>query len=360
MSNAGRDLFDASAKESRLNEIRRQASEGGTVNSAGVRAAGSPMPMASPQTGYYQQPLLKEPQWSPLVPLYFFVGGASGSLGVIGSLADLVGGDKEMARKARHMASAGSAISSVLLIADLGRPSRFLNMLRVFKPQSAMSVGSWVLSGFSASAAASTIADILDTRTDGCMISGFLRGVGRTGCVVFGLPFHNFTGVLIGSTAVPVWNNRIRSLPREFGMSGLQAAVGMLELSGETDSGALNALGMVSAAVESWEILEAMGVQDRALAPAKEGLTGALVQTAGILSGPVPLPLRLASLFTRRGKHRLRQAAAISGVVGSLLQRYGWVQAGTVSARDRKVPLKIGEETKEPTTAEWNKQVEWS
>lgn len=348
MSDVDRNLRDSRGKESRLDEIRRQASESGAVTTAGIRPIGSPMPAASPQNGYYQQPLLKPPQWTPLIPLYFFVGGASGSLGVIGSLADLLGGDKELARKARHMATAGSAISSVLLIADLGRPSRFLNMLRVFKPQSVMSVGSWVLSGFSASAAASTLADILDTQTDGRLISGFLRGVGRTGCVVFGMPFHNYTGVLIGSTVVPVWNNRIRSLPREFGMSGLQAAVGLLELSGETDSNALNTIGMIAAASETWEILEAMRAQDRALAPAKEGSTGALIQAAGLLSGPVPIALRFASLFTRRGKHRLRQAAAISGIVGSLLLRYGWVGAGSASPRDWKIPLGIPEQNGGP------------
>ena len=340
MSDVDRNPTISHNKETRLEEIRRQAAERGSVDETGIHPAGSPMPLASPQSGYYQQPLLKEPQWTPLIPLYFFVGGASGSLGVIGSLADLLGDDAELARKARHMATAGSAISSVLLIADLGRPSRFLNMLRVFKPQSAMSVGSWVLSGFAASAAASTLADILDTQTDGRLLSGFLRTAGRTGSVIFGMPFHNYTGVLIGSTVVPLWNNRIRSLPREFGMSGLQSAVGLLELAGETDSTALNAVGMLAAAFETWEGLDLLRTPDRALEPAKQGLTGALIQTAGILSGPVPLALRLASIFMPKSR-RLRQAAAVSGIVGSLLLRYGWVAAGSVSTRDWKIPLDI-------------------
>jgi formate-dependent nitrite reductase membrane component NrfD len=341
MSDVDQNLPDSRARESRIDEIRREASEFGRVTEKGIRPAGSPMPlMASPQSGYYQQPLLKEPQWSPLIPLYFFVGGASGTLGVIGSLADLLGADAELARKARLMASTGAAISSVLLIADLGRPSRFLNMLRVFKPQSPMSIGSWSLSGFSASAAASTLADILDTHTDGHLINGFLRAVGRAGCVVFGMPFHNYTGVLIGSSVIPVWNNRIRSLPREFGMSGLQSAVCLLELAGESDSAALNAIGLVAAAFEAWEGLELLRTQDRALAPTKQGMTGALIQAAGILSGPVPIALRLASLFMPRNR-RLRQAAALSGMVGSLLLRYGWVGAGKVSSRDWRIPLQI-------------------
>jgi formate-dependent nitrite reductase membrane component NrfD len=341
MSDAGQNLPESSLREHRLDEIRRQASEHGSVQQPGIRALGSPLPKASPQTGYYQQPLLKPPQWTALVPLYFFVGGATGSLGVIGSLADLLGADCELARKARHMATAGAAISSVLLIADLGRPSRFLNMLRVFKPQSVMSVGSWTLSGFSASAACSTLADLLDTQVDRSTISTFLRTVGRTGCTVLGMPFHNYTGVLIGASVIPVWNNRIRSLPREFGMSGLQSAVGLLELTGETDSNALNAIGLVAAAVETWEGLELLRTQDRELAPTKQGLSGALIQTGGVLSGPVPIAFRLASLFTRKRKRGLRQAAALSGIIGSLCLRYGWVAAGTASARDWKIPLNI-------------------
>ena len=338
-------------REARLDQIRGEAAETGSVAASGIRPAASPFPIASPQTGYYQQPLLKKPQWTPLIPLYFFVGGASGSLGVIGSLADLLGADNELARRARTMASAGAVISSVLLIADLGRPSRFLNMLRVFKPQSAMSVGSWVLSGFSASATASTLADILDGQTGAHPISTFLRSVGRTGCVVFGMPFHNYTGVLIGASVIPVWNNRIRSLPREFGMSGLQSAVGLLELTGETDSASLNAIGLVSAAFETWEGLELLRTHDRELGPTKHGLTGALIQTAGALSGPIPIALRLASLFTRRKKRTLRKAAAISGIAGSLLLRYGWVAAGAVSSRDWKIPLQIPEnEVDEPAS----------
>ena len=224
-------------REERLRALREEAAAKGTVRATGIRPLASPMPAASPETGYYGQPLLKEPQWTPLVPLYFFVGGATGSLGVIGSLADLLGGDQELARKARGLALAGTGLSTALLIADLGKPSRFLNMLRVFKPHSPMSVGSWVLSGFGASAAASSLADLLESDAGANGFASFLRGAGRTGCVLFGMPLHNYTGVLIGASVdIPAWNNRIRSLPREFGMSGLQSAVSLLELgSGELD-----------------------------------------------------------------------------------------------------------------------------
>lgn len=329
-------------REARLDEIRDQAQQLGRVDEQGVRPAGSPMPVATPQTGYYGQPLLKEPQWTPLVPLYFFIGGASGSVGVIGSLADVLGGEKKLARKARWTAMAGAGLSSALLIADLGRPSRFLNMLRVFKPQSPMSVGSWVLSGFSASAALSSMADFLEAELGEGTLVSFLRGIGRTGCILLGMPLHNYTGVLIGASVIPVWNNRIRSLPREFGMSGLQSAVGILELMGE-ESIALNLIGLVAAAMESWELVDLLRTQDRALEPAKNGWTGLLVQAAGILSGPVPIALRLAALF-RKDRKRLRRLAAVSSIVGSLLMRYGWVGAGAVSSRDWRIPLEVKDE----------------
>ena len=327
-------------REARLDEIRREAELTGRVDLTGVRPAGSPMPMASPQTGYYEQPLLKEPQWTPLIPLYFFVGGATGALGVIGSLADLLGAEEALALKARWMALAGAGISASLLIVDLGRPSRFLNMLRVFKPQSPMSVGSWVLSGFGASAALSSMADFIEAHKGDSGFASALRMLGRTGSVIFGMPLHNYTGVLIGSTVIPVWNNRIRSLPREFGMSGLQSAACLLEVSGHSESSALNAIGLISAGFESWEGIDLLRNSDRALLPAKRGFSGLLVHLAGALSGPVPIALRIASLFAK-DKKRLRRLAAISGIVGSLLLRYGWVHAGTLSARDWRLPLQI-------------------
>jgi formate-dependent nitrite reductase membrane component NrfD len=334
-------------RELRLEAIREEAEANGIASSIGVRPANSPMPVASPQTGYYGQPLLKEPQWTPLIPVYFFVGGATGALGVIGALADILNSDDALARKARWMALAGTGVSTALLIADLGRPSRFLNMLRVVKPQSVMSMGSWVLAGFGASAATASLADLLQGENSGNRLVSFLRAAGRTGCILFGMPLHNYTGVLIGASVIPVWNNRIRSLPREFGMSGLLAAVSLLELSGEMEHPALNAIGMVSAAFESWEGVDLLRTDARELRPAKSGFSGILIQLAGALSGPVPLALRLASLFTRDHR-KLRRLAALTGIAGSLLMRYAWLHAGSRSSRDWKIPLGIEEDRSRP------------
>jgi hypothetical protein len=123
-------------------------------------------------------------------------------------------------------------------------------------------------------------------------------------------------------------------------MSGLQSAACLLEVSGHSESSALNAIGLISASFESWEGIDLLRNSDRALLPAKRGLSGLLVHLAGALSGPVPVALRIASLFAK-DKKRLRRLAAISGIVGSLLLRYGWVHAGTLSARDWRLPLQI-------------------
>ena len=83
-------------------------------------------------TGYYGLPLLKPPVWTWEVPAYFFVGGGAGAAAVIAAAARLSGGRDELARDARWIAAVGGAIAPPLLISDLGRPERFLNMLRVF------------------------------------------------------------------------------------------------------------------------------------------------------------------------------------------------------------------------------------
>lgn len=336
-------------REANLLEIRREAELKGHVDGLGVRPEGSPFPIASPQNGYYQQPLLKQPQWTPLIPFYFFVGGAAGSLGVIGSLADVIGNDRKLAEQARWLALGGSVLSGGLLVTDLGRPSRFLNMLRVFKPQSTMSMGSWILSGFSVSASTSSAADFMERLWGANLVVHLLRGTGRLGSVIFGMPFHNYTGVLLATTAMPVWNARADSLAGHFGMSGLQSGAGILELMGHQDSHALNLLGLLSASMETREKIDISASNSRALLPLKQGCSGLLVSTGAWLSGPVPLLLRVGSLLLPDRRPTLRRLAALSGITGSLFTRYGWVQAGKASARDWRLPLEI--EAPKPTKA---------
>lgn len=329
--------------ELRLAEIRREAESTGNVVAKGVRPGGAPFPQASPETGYYGIPLLKEPSWTWEIPLYFFVGGAAGAAAVVGSVAHYTRADHKIVRDARWIAAAGSVISPALLISDLGRPSRFLNMLRVFKAQSPMSVGVWTLVGFSGGAAAAAFAELLTDRYGSSFPVRVIEQAGQAASLLFGLPFSNYTGVLIGATAIPVWNEHAADLPIHFGMSGLAAAVGMLELMGNHKSRALGALGLGAALFECWEGLKIETRQRPALEPLKHGASGTLTRAGGLFSGPVPAALRILSLLSGNQKS-LRRAAAVSAIAGSLLTRIAWVYAGHVSARDWRLPLGIGQD----------------
>jgi formate-dependent nitrite reductase membrane component NrfD len=332
--------------ERRLIELRREAETKGTINTKGVRPGGAPFPMASPETGYYGIPLLKEPAWTWEIPLYFFVGGAAGAAAVVGAIADYTGADRKLVRDARWIAAAGSVLSPALLIADLGRPSRFLKMLRVFKPQSPMSVGAWTLVGFSAGASATAFAQFLGDRYGSSFPVRVMERAGQAASLAFGLPFSNYTGVLIGATAIPAWNANAGDLPMHFGMSGLSAAVGMVELMGNRRSRALEMLGIGAALFECWEGLRIETRRQSGLDPLKYGPSGTLTRAGGVLSGPVPAALRLISLFTgARNSSSLRKTAAASAIAGSLLTRIAWIYAGHVSARDWRIPLGISSQT---------------
>jgi hypothetical protein len=323
-----------------LIEIRREAERLGRVQGAGIQPAGAPFPKASPATGYYGIHMLKEPQWNWAIPLYFFVGGAAGSSGVIATMADWAGGNRELAREARLLALGGGMLSGALLVYDLGKPTRFMNMLRVFKPQSPMSMGAWILTAFTTSTAAAVFADLVSSYWDGLPVR-MIGGTSKLFSTLFGMPFSNYTGVLIGATAVPVWHKKIDSLPIHFGMSGLQSAASLLELLGHDDSTALNLLGMFSAVFETWEGIKIESKSERELKPLKQGLSGLITRAGGLLSGPVPLALRTIAAISRN--REIRRAAAWSGVAGSLLTRYGWMRAGHASAQDWRLPLDIPE-----------------
>jgi hypothetical protein len=330
------------ASEGQLLEIRREAEKRGIVSGRGIRPAGAPFPQASVETGYYGIHLLKEPQWTPEIPLYFFVGGAAGSAAVIGAMAEWLGKDRELAQHARWLAFGGAMVSGALLTHDLGRPSRFLNMLRVFKAQSPMSMGAWTLAAFGSASAAAVFSKAAERRFGSKLPISVIGNFGQFFSALFGLPFHNYTGVLIGATAIPVWNKNIDTLPIHFGMSGVQAGVSILELLGHSDSRALNSLGIGSAVYECLEGINLESRSEPALKPLKRGVSGWVTRAGGVMSGPLPLALRLIAGSSGGIRSRsLRRWAALCGIAGSLLTRYGWVHAGRCSARDWRLPLEI-------------------
>jgi hypothetical protein len=332
-------------REQRLLEIRREAESRGQVKQAGVRPLGAPFPKASPDTGYYGIPLLKPPQWTHPVPAYLFVGGAAGAAAVVSAIAHYTGADRKLVRDARWIAAAGAVISPALLIADLGRPERFLNMLRVFKPQSPMSMGAWTLLGFSSAVSAATFAGVLRGRYGPRFPLTVLENAGEAAAIPLGLGLATYTGVLIGATAIPVWNQNVRDLPLHFAASGVGAAVGMLELLGHSRSRALRALGLGAALFELWEGIRIEARRHTHLDPLKHGTSGAITRVGGALSGPIPAALRLASAVSGGNRaDSLRRWAAASSIAGSFLTRVAWLRAGKASAENWRVPLEISPE----------------
>ena len=329
------------SRERRLEAIRLEAARTGHVEAIGARPAGSPIPIASVETGYYGIPMLKEPQWSWEIPVYFFVGGAAGAAAVIAEFAQMIGAETEVVNDARTVAAIGAILSPALLVSDLGVPSRFLNMLRVFKVQSPMSVGVYIVSLFGPSATAAKIVNSARRNGSGTMLK-IIEGTAGLFAALTGLGMATYTGVLIGATAIPVWNENIDTLPTHFALSGLAAGVSAIQLMGHEESRALNILGIAASAGETLEGMKIEIEKKPASEAIKKGLSGAITRLGGVLSGPLPLALRLAAIFTKdsRSKNLVRAASAAS-LAGSLLTRVGWIRAGHSSARDYRLPLQI-------------------
>lgn len=270
---------------------------------------------------------LKPPVWTWEIPAYFFIGGVAGVAAAIAGVTSISGGDATLVRDARWVAAAGAAISPALLISDLGRPGRFLNMLRVFKRRSPMSVGVWGLIAFSAAVFSSIALEWWRGPAASAPISVLAFTIDLF-CVVLGLLLTTYTGVLIGATSVPVWARHARLLPMQFGASSLGAGVGVIELLGHFTP-AMNLMGIAAAIVAT-----GLGIRleiQRDLSSKALGTTkaGWLTRIGDLGSGPLALVLRLVPAALTQA----RVIAAIAAIFGSLCTRYGWLEAGRASAR---------------------------
>jgi formate-dependent nitrite reductase membrane component NrfD len=312
--------------EQRLDQLREQAWKEGVVAGKGVDVAGGPIPH---KPGYYGQPVVKPPVWTWEVPLYFFFGGLGGMSAVL-ALGGVLFEHVDLARMAMWIAAiAGAVLSPILLIMDLGRPHLFLNMLRVFKHRSAMSMGAWILTAFGTCAVAGLITlELHAHQIFPGTLDQLLRvaaGIFIFGSAIFGTLLATYTGVLIGATAIPAWFLHRTLLPIHFGTAGLGSAAALLELLGHRVA-ALNFLGFYAATVETalliWLSVDKHGVADRAI---HEHSSGWLIRIGEVLNGPLALILRFFGLVP---------FAAISFLIGALVSRFGWIAVGKVSASD--------------------------
>jgi formate-dependent nitrite reductase membrane component NrfD len=274
---------------------------------------------------YYGRQILKTPTWkTPDVPLYLFLGGMAGGSAVLAEGAAL-SGNRQLEQVTRLVAASGAAVGTVFLVHDLGRPARFLNMLRVFKPTSPLSVGSFILAPFSALSGAAAASQV----------TGLLPRLGRlagVGAAVFGPPLVTYTAALFANTAVPAWHEAHRELPFVFAGSGASAAGGMAMLLTPVASTApARRMAIAGAAVE----LTAAELLKRRLGmiaePYEQGASGRLMRTASRMTAA-------AAALSVLGR-RSRLVTALCGatyVAASATTRFGVFEAGLASARDPK------------------------
>jgi formate-dependent nitrite reductase membrane component NrfD len=276
---------------------------------------------------YYDRSVLKPPTWKHWIADYFFLGGLSAGSSLLAFGATLTG-RRVLARRARMAAVTAIAAGSGALVADLGRPERFANMLRVAKVTSPMSVGSWLLSAYGPAAGIAAGTDILGV---------FPRlGLAAEGLAAALAPaISTYTAVLVADTSVPAWHEARGELPFLFAASASASAGGLgLVLAPVRENGPARRIAIAGAIGE----LLASTVMERRLGalaqPYREGRAGMLSKGARACT----LAGAGAGLVRRR-----RSGAVASGALllaGSLLERFAVLEAGRQSAADPKYVVK--------------------
>lgn len=277
---------------------------------------------------YYGRPIIKPPTWkAPDVPVYLFLGGLAGASATMAGLAELTGRG-QLARVGYLAAAGGAAGGTALLVRELGRPQRFLHMLRMVKVTSPLNTGSWLLATFSSLAGAGVAS----------ALTGWLPGPGklaRAGAAVLGPPMTTYTSVLLADTAVPAWHDAHRQLPFVFAGGALASAAGLALLAAPTEQ--VGPARLVATAGVGFEFLAQRQITSRlglVAEPYNQGRAGKLLQVGRFLSAAGALAAVVG--------HRRRAVAAVAGaalLAGSLCTRFGVFEAGQVSARDPKYTI---------------------
>ena len=299
----------------------------------GRRRAEQPMVPPAEFASYYGKPVLKPPVWrAPDIPGYLFLGGLAGASSLLAAGADLTG-RPGLSRVAKTGAAAAGGVSMIALVHDLGRPARFLNMLRVFKVTSPMSVGSWVLSGYVPAAAVAAATQL----------SGRLPQAGAAataGAALLGPAVAAYTAALIADTAVPAWHDGYPELPFVFTGSGAMAAGGLgLLAAPERESAPARHLALLGQVMEMTAFERMTRRIGMVAEPYHAGRAGTYVRIGQVLGGVGATGAALSGTpWVPAGRPR-RVLAAVSGAAllgASLATRWGVFHAGLASARDPK------------------------
>jgi formate-dependent nitrite reductase membrane component NrfD len=278
----------------------------------------------STELSYYNRPVIKPPVWIAAVPTYFFVGGVAGAAMTMGMAVQLFGGPAlyGFARRCHWTGAIGGSLGSALLIMDLGRKERFLNMLRVFRPTSPMSVGSWVL-------AMATPCSLTSA-----LFANPLGEAASIGAGILGLPLAIYTAVLMSNSAVPIWLASRRSLPFLFCASSISSMASVFDLMAlrDREQAIIRRFGTVGRAADL--IASAVVERDasevpRVGLPLRGNVAGTIWNAARILTG-ASLVISLLP-----GKSRGKRAlSGVLGILGGACVRFAIFEAGKASALD--------------------------
>ena len=306
----------------------RRRSEEGRSRLKGARRRAGKAELMVPDvefTSYYGRPVIKEPVWRvPDVPGYLFLGGLAGASSVLAAGAE-VSGYGELARVAKVGALGAISLSAVALVHDLGRPGRFLHMLRVFKLSSPMSVGSWLLAAYGPVAGAAAVSEV----------TGILPSAGRAataGAALLGPAIATYTAALICDTSVPGWHEGYREMPYLFAgsASGAAAGLGLLALppAAAAPARTLAMLGAPAELVAKHLLLRRLG---EIAEPYETGRPGQMLRAAELLT-----VAGLAGAVLGRRNRAVSALAGASLLAASALTRFGVFEAGMATARDPK------------------------
>jgi formate-dependent nitrite reductase membrane component NrfD len=292
-------------------------------------------------TSYYDRPVVKPAPWGWDVAAYLFLGGVAGGSAVLGAGGQLTG-RPALRRNCRLAALGAVSLGAVALVRDLGHPERFVNMLRVIKVTSPMSLGSWILTAFSAGAGVAAAAEI-DRMSGARLPLGPLRRVlraveGPAGleAAVLGPELAVYTAVLLADTSTPTWNHARDELPFVFVSSASLAAGGLAMITTPVAEAAparkLAVLGVIGDVIATQVMHRRM--DPVAAEPLHEGRSGALLG----LSEGLAVAGGVAALLGGR-RRPVAVAAGLSLLAASALTRFGIFEAGIRSAKDPRYTI---------------------
>jgi hypothetical protein len=286
---------------------------------------------------YYGRPIIKPPVWHHDIAAYLFTGGLAAGSSLVAAGADLTG--RPALRRAGRITSLGALLASAyFLINDLGRPERFHHMLRVAKPTSPMSMGTWILSAYGGAAgvaAVSELAPVLPRRGLLGLVRKVLPFSGRAAGLAAAATapaLATYTAVLLADTAVPSWHEAYPELPFVFAGSALASGAGAgLIAAPLSESGPARRLAVAGAALElaaTHRVEHGMGLVSE---PYREGKAAPLLKAARTLTA-----LGAAGAVLGRRSRVVSILAGTALLAGSLATRFGVYEAGMQSARDPK------------------------